>query len=266
MAYVTPNPTPAPTQDEAKRPPSDEKAGAIEKVYPFFNDKERMQDFLFAEIGKLRPLVEDENGVRYQARQAVLYKDGTAKLWDPAKKDAVAPALRHKGPIRELTFFDEANILVTMSEDTVKAWDGLTGESRAELDGQTISPAWLSFVAGPKRFVTLDTAGRIATIWDATTLMSVGTARFGGEAKVTAVGLAGDGKTVVALRPGANPTVELWDVGSGRSFATIGSPSATVAEIFADNGKTLNKSSLERGSRFWDLVQKLAPSAGPRKD
>ena len=108
--------------------------------FPFMNDKERMKDWLEATIGNMRPLIKDERGVRFQSREAIRYKDGTAKLWSQEKKDPVAPTLRHKGPIRELTFFDESNLLVTRSDESIKLWDGLTGEPRKELDGQTIQP------------------------------------------------------------------------------------------------------------------------------
>ena len=112
--------------------------------YPFMNDKERAKDALYAEIGNMRPLIVDDKGVRFQSREAVVYKDGTAKLWNPQQKEPVVAPLRHKGPIRELTFFDESNLLVTTSDESVKVWDALTGEFRKELPGQAIPPMWLS--------------------------------------------------------------------------------------------------------------------------
>ena len=118
----------------------------------------------------MRPLIEDGKGVRFQSREAIRYKDGTAKLWSLEQKDPVAPTLRHKGPIRELTFFDESNLLITLSDESVKVWDGLTGEPRKELEGQTISPMWLSFAPGAKRFVTMDSERKAVTVWDAVTL------------------------------------------------------------------------------------------------
>ena len=59
--------------------------------FRFMNDKERYKDASYVEIGNMRPLVKDERGVRSQSRVAVLYKDGTAKLWGLIKK---TPSLR----------------------------------------------------------------------------------------------------------------------------------------------------------------------------
>jgi hypothetical protein len=233
-------------------------------AFPIMNDKDRLKDFAYAEIGKMRPLVKDEKGVRFQNRQAVLYKDGTAKLWSFEQKDPVGPTMRHKQRIRELTFFDESTLLVTASDDSVKVWDALTGEARKELDGQAIRPMWLSFAPGAKRFVTIDAARMAVTVWDAVGLTAVGTLRAG--RAVEAAGLSGDGRTVVTFRFGADPSAELWDVTSGRVFATLRPPSPSIAEVFTEGGADLNRSKLQHDARFWEVVRSLAPAAGERAD
>ena len=234
------------------------------------NDKERMKDWLQATIGNMRPLIEDEKGVRFQSREAIRYKDGTAKLWSQEKKDPVAPTLRHKGPIRELTFFDESNLLITRSDESIKVWDALTGEPRKELEGQTIRPMWLSFAPGAKRFVTIDSEHKTVTVWDAVTLAAVATLRSADAERIVEAGLSGDGKTVVMFRYSPAPSAELCDVASGRTFATLRPPSSAVAEIFAEGGKPLNRDKLQksvgqRDTRFWEVVQSLAPTAGGTK-
>lgn len=231
--------------------------------FPFLNDKERVKDALYVEIGNMRPLIQDAKGVRFQSRQAVLYKDGTAKLWSLEQKDPVAPPLRQGGPIRELTFFDEASLLVTMSDESIKLWNALNGEPRKELNAQAIRPLWLSFAPEAHRFITIDSGHRVVTVWDAVSLEAVATLRA--EA-VVAAGLSGDGKTVVTFRFGPEPFAELWDVASGRLFATLRPPSPIAAEVFAGEGKGLNKSKVDRGARFWEVVRSLAPTAAERKE
>lgn len=236
----------------------------IAEEFPFLNDKDRVKDALYVELGNMRPLIQNARGFRFQSRQAVLYKDGTAKLWSPQQKDPVAPPLRHPGgPIRELTFFDEANLLVTMSDDSVKLWNALTGEPRKELNGQAIGPFWLSFAPEGKRFVTIDAGRKAVTVWDAGSLQAVATLRTEGG---VAAGLSYDGKTVVTFRFGADPSAELWDVTSGHPFATLRPPSPVAAEIFAAEGRGLNKSKVDRGTPFWEIVRSLAPTAGERLD
>jgi hypothetical protein len=63
------------------------------------------------------------------------------------------------------------------------------------------------------------------------------------------------------------PSAELCDVASGRTFATLRPPSSAVTEILADGGKQLNREKLQkivsqRDTRFWEVVQSLAPTGG----
>ncbi len=248
-------------QARAKAAVADAKATKQDEIardYPFLNDKERVKNALYVEIGNMRPLINDARGVRFQTREGIVYKDGTARLWSPAQKEPVAPPFRHDGPIRELTFFDEAGLLVTRSDDSIKIWDALTGAPRKEFAGQTLSPMWLTFAPGGKRFVTYERGGKAVTVWDTEKLTAVNTIVPPGDAGA-AVGLSRDGKTVVRFLFGTEPTVELWDVASGRSFATLRLPSPAVAEAFTAQGKDLNKEYVHRDGRFWDFVRSLAP-------
>jgi WD40 repeat protein len=237
----------------------DDPERVLKEAFPFFNDKDRLKDALYVEIGNMRPLIKDKLGIRFQSREAVLSKDGTAVLWSPEKKDPIARPLRHKGPIRELTFFDESNLLITTSDESVKVWDALTGEPRKELDGQGIWPMWLAFAPGAQRFVTISTANKTITVWDAAQLTAVATLHPPGPDAPARVGLSGDGKTVVQFRVGPDPSVVLWDVASGRTFATLRPPSPAIVDVFTNAGAGLNKSSVQRGAPFWDVVQSLAP-------
>jgi hypothetical protein len=234
-------------------------------LYPFMNDKSRTKDFLYAEIGNMRPLIEDEYGVRFQSREAILYKNGTAKLWSAEQKDPVAPPLQQKGPIQALTFFNEASLLITVSDESIKIWDGLTGKPRKKLERQTISPLWLSFAPGAQRFVTIDVDRTTVTVWNANTLTPVSSLKPQRIAPRLSAGLSGDGRTVATFTFGADAAVELWDVASGRSFATLRPPARVVAAVFTEGGAGLDKPRLTPSvgvheGPLWDLVQSLAPA------
>ena len=73
---------PAPGQVAPKANPVPEGGvlGGDLDEFPFMNDKERMKDYLSAEIGNMRPLIKTTRGVAFQSREAIRYKDGTAKL------------------------------------------------------------------------------------------------------------------------------------------------------------------------------------------
>src|SRR5262249_19219228 len=148
---------------------------------------------------------------------------------------------RHTGPIRELTFFDESNLLITTSDESIKVWDALTGEPRKELVGQVVRPLWLSFAPEAKRFVTIDADRKAVTVWNAVSLTAVTTLHPAGAERVVEAGLSGDGKIVAMFRFGADPSAELWEVASGRTFATLRSPSPVVAEVLDEGGTRLNK-------------------------
>lgn len=238
----------------------------LKNLYPFMADKERLKNFVYDEIGNMRPVIKDEYGVRSQSREAVLYQDGTAKLWRLDQKDPIAPTMRHDDPIRALTFFNEATLLFTMSDKSIKVWNGLTGEFRRELRGQSFSPReHFSFSAGAGRFATIDATRTTVTVWDAARVEPIATLRDDGAGPADDAGLSGDGRLVIAFRVGGDPSVRLWDVASSSMFATLRPPSSAVAGIFADGGRTLNKPKIARDARIWEVARSLAPTAAPQE-
>ena len=57
------------------------------------NDPKRHQDSLLATVGNMRPLIKTDQGVSFQSREAILYKDGTVKLWLLDGREPVCPPL-----------------------------------------------------------------------------------------------------------------------------------------------------------------------------
>lgn len=220
---------------------------------------ERHKDSRLATIGNMRPLIEDQKGIRFQSRLAVLYKDGKVKLWPFEGKEPTPPVLSHTDPINDMTFFDEATLLVTCSEKSVRIWDALTGKLRKEIDGQLISPLFFSDAAHAKRLVTVDHDGRGVTTWDLATLDSVGTFRPEGSPKLVGAGLTPDGKVLATI--GDDHSVTLWDAATHRSFATLKSPARVLARVFVTDPKLYpDRPTLQLDARFWELVQPLLPA------
>ena len=110
----------------------------------------------------------------------------------------------------------------------------------------------------------MDIDGKAVTVWDATNLAPVATLRPSSTERVGASGLSSDGRTVAMFRFGTQASVELYDVDSGRSFATLRLPSRSAAEVFNNDGKGLEKGNLQRDAHFWEVVRSLAPG-GERK-
>lgn len=193
-------------------------------------------------------------------REAILNQDGTVKLYRVTEDEPLAGPLRHEKPIRNLAFFNEADLLATVSDDEVRIWNSDTGELRQSLPGQTISPLWSNLSNRGGHFVTLDLARQVISVRDWTSFKVVATLRPAAE--VSAGVLAPDGLTVAAFHLGDDATVELWDVRSGRAFATLRPPSAALREVMIEGDSKLDRDALiHRGAAFWDVIRTLAPAA-----
>ncbi len=233
---------------------------------PFlYDEKEAHNDCLLATIGNMRPLVRDENRVHFQAREAILHKDGFVKLFNLYAKEPVAAALRHRGPIREVGFIAQYRLLITTSDDSVKIWDALSGELRKELDGEVMRPLTFTSIStcdepGPEplRFATIDVSGRVVTTWDAATLERVGTFRPEGTPRLLGACLTRDGKTLATIA--ADRSVTLWSTGSNKPVATFYEPSPVAAGCFATDVTSLKGPVLRLHDDFWKLVAPLMPA------
>lgn len=120
QAPITASPIFTPAQDA---PAKKQTAGIPPKPdrrLELLEDPARYKDSLMGTVGNMRPLTKDN---WFQSRLAVLYKDGTAKLWSLEAVDPIVPPLRHEGPIREVAFVEQAKLLITTSDDSVKIWD-----------------------------------------------------------------------------------------------------------------------------------------------
>lgn len=185
------------------------------------------------------------------------------KLWSFETHPPIGDPLRHKGPIRNLAFFDESKLLVTTSDVTMKLWDALSGKPRGELEGRLNPLLHPCYSAKTGRFVTVDAGHRLVTLRDATTLKPVATFRSEGPA-ILAAALTEDGGTLATF--GEGRTIELRDLATNRVFATL-RPPAVVTEVFGKDDKSINQSKLERiGGRFWEQIRSLGPEGHDRTE
>ena len=223
------------------------------------NDPNRHQDVLLATVGAMRPLIKTDQGVSFQNREVVLYKDGTVELWLIDSREPVCPPLRHDGPIREVTFKDEAKLLITVSDDSVKLWDALSGSLRKEIKGQVVRPLFFNFNSPATRFVTVDIKGAEVTTWDAETLIPIATFRPERTPRLIGAGLSSDGKTLATIAD--DHSVTLWDAATNQPFATLRSPSRLLETVFVDDqAKRLHKPVLQLHEHFWNVVRdEIAP-------
>ncbi len=223
---------------------------------PAFDKAERYKDYAMATVGNMRPSTDPADRFRSVAREAILYKDGTVKLYEIDAKDPVVPAIRHVRPIREMNIMDESGLLITSSDDQVKVWDGLTGQPRKVIEGRFARPLFFARDHGAGRFATVDNDGRVVTLWDTRTIEPAVTIRPEGTTRILGAGLSGDGRVLATI--GEDQIVTLRDSARGKPFATIQAPSPLATRCFVDD--KLIGSHLQLDDRFWEGVGPLMPS------
>jgi RNA polymerase sigma factor (sigma-70 family) len=252
--------------DNAKPDPAPKPLDELELLADPMRDK----DSLASTVGNLRPLVKGQRGMRFQIRIASTYKDGTAKLWSLESRDPVVPPLRHSDPIREAAFIEQAKLLITTSDHSVKVWDALSGALRKAIDGEVMRPLFFSDFstceepgAAPIRFATVDANGRFVTMWDAITLKSIGVIRREGEVKLIGAALTRDGRTLATIAE--DRSITLWAVADKKVFATFRPPSPLVAQCFVDDVRFSSTPPIRLDSRFWEIVKPLLPNESQKQ-
>ncbi len=196
-------------------------------------------------------------------REAVLYQDGTAKLWSFDSKDPVCPPLRNSTPIREIAFRE--NDLVTAADTSVRIWNAVTGELLKDIPGQISRPlAHLGGQYAGRRLVTVSTDGRVVTTWDEKSLASADRFELPGPGAKPLIGaaLSPDGGTLVTIAD--DRTLSLWDVATRQPFATVRPPSQLCASVFNDDASPLFKRPvLQINEHFWENITPLKPVSQP---
>ncbi len=222
---------------------------------------ERHKNFLKATAGNFRPLSKDGNRFNFQSREAVLYTDGTVKLYlfevPIKKKEPIVPPLRHNDPIRDFRIFDESRLLITSSDAMVRFWDGLTGESRKTIEGQFIRPMLLDAQSADEGFATVDVAGKVVSIWKLKTLDLAATIKLEGSPRLIGAGLSKNGKTLATV--GEDHSVTLRNAIDGSPFATLRPPSPPIRLVVVES-KAINSPHLQLDADFWDSVRFLIPA------
>jgi hypothetical protein len=243
-----------PSQAESVKRADDRRAQADDP----FQDKERHDNFARATIGNIMPYINN----RPQSREAILYIDGTVKVWTFDSHPPVGEPLRHADPIRDLTFYNAAKVLVTSSSQTTKLWDALTAKPRGEIEAAYNPLLYQTYSPKMNRFITLDRGLKSVTLLDAANFVAIRTFPTG-EAPVVATALSGNGQTFLTF--GEDRAIGLWDVPEGVRYANLRSPSP-VTDIIAADGRSLDNAKLGRLDAILRVVDALAPTARGRDE
>jgi hypothetical protein len=146
--------------------------------------------------------------------------DNTARIWDAATGNEIAPLEGHSGSLRSAEFSPDGQRIVTASYDnTARIWDAATGKQIAPLEGHTDIVLSAAFSPDGQRIVTAF-SDNTARIWDAATGKQIAPLE-GHTGSVESAAFSPDGQRIVTAS--YDNTARIWDV----------SRSATVARSLA---------------------------------
>ncbi len=218
---------------------------------------------------------------------------GAIKLWDVATgKDRAV--LKSSIGVYHAAFSPDGKVLTSLSDDgvglpirterhgAVTLWDVAEGKERdafpasADIftsatftpDGKTVAAAGQTFVVTRDQLgLRLDPCG-IVRLWDALTGQELATLKaHQGTNPVTALAITADGKTLASASGGYRPKpdnqvegwgeVKLWDLPSGRAWATIKGLQAPPSSLaFTPDGKILATVGHRGDLKLWDMPAK----------
>jgi RNA polymerase sigma factor (sigma-70 family) len=174
-------------------------------------------------------------------------EDGAVRLWDPASGTERAvlgprtknPAAQPGPEFTTLAFAPQGGLLAAGGEDgLVHLWDALSGASRGALRGQS-TPAGLAFAADG-RLILAGADGR-ARAWSAllARTQQAGVSFPGHGQPGWAVAFAPDGRTLAAVHGGESGTLDLWDLVTKKSRASVKTAKGLRSVAFSPDGKLL---------------------------
>ncbi|MFJ7280625.1 hypothetical protein [Kitasatospora sp. NPDC098663] len=185
------------------------------------------------------------------------------QLWDvrdPAHPTQLGQPLKHASAVNVVTFSPDSRSLVTSSvDDGARMWN-VTDPAHPVLLGNFWTALGIAIFTPDSRTLAVESKGAVQLLnaTDSTHVVALGgpvTSSLGG---LNAMALSADGRTLVT--PGAERTLQLWNIADPARPTSIASPLASpdiVAMSFARDGRTIATTSGDRTVHLWHLPTTL---------
>ena len=166
-------------------------------------------------------------------RLLVVYKNGTAELWNSITKSSIK-TINHLGPVCSAFFSIDGKKLISSAEDgTAKLWDAITGDLIHTFHHQGSIPlAKLSSCCN--LVATISDNRQVVKIWNAITGNLVYT--FPHNQEIYSISFSPDGTKI--LTSGLDNPMHLWDVVSGNLLCVFKN-SKIMKETFSPHGNQI---------------------------
>jgi WD40 repeat protein/tRNA A-37 threonylcarbamoyl transferase component Bud32 len=174
-------------------------------------------------------------------------RDETISLWDAQSGASLATIT--SGPVTDLSFSPDGNLIATAGGDHLRLWDAHSGKLVRELVGHTDWVPSAAFSPDGSRVLS-GSADHTARIWDlhtgATLLTLVGHTNG-----VWHASYSPDGTRVVTAS--ADRTARVWDAATGQALLSLEGHGGAVRDgEFSPDGQHLVTASLDGTARIWD--------------
>ena len=185
-------------------------------------------------------------------------EDGIVRLYDAATGKPVRDLTGHTGPVVGVIFSaDNAKLTSAGADRTVRVWDVASGKQQAALEVGSQAPTALATLPNGQGVFTGNAAGQVIR-W-AAPIAPV--RQFAGHAaEIVKLAIHPDGKRALSI--GADNTVRVHDIASGKLIATVTAP-ATIGDsaVAAGAANLLATVGADKSVRTWNLADGKATSA-----
>jgi len=196
--------------------------------------------------------------------------DGSIRIWDliTGRTRAVLRDGQRQSLVYTIAFSPDGKTLASGDwNGTIRLWDLATGKLLHTVLGDGTVPgkqtSYVQVVVFSPDGKLLASGGQssVVQLWDVATGkerselrkdLSTDEGRRQRVCGVTSLAYSPDGKTLAAARYAGDPSIVLWDVGTGKKHAPIQSSRGSMTVTFSPDGKLLLSASRE--IRVWELA------------